>query len=247
MEARRKVAYVQFSRDNIPVDADAMNAYQGLDLLGYRVYPYTYPAILSGNFAGVYKTSVFVGETRSLTSIFARADVTPPPFDYPAELMREEFMGRQLAEMRTDEAVDRWTKERMPFFIKSVRPKLYSGILIKADRQLAYLDQYLCEPAWVSTPLQFKSEWRCFVHQGKLVDSRPYQGDFRLAPDYTKVDSMIAEFKSAPVAYTLDVGIDQLNRTLVVEVNDFWAIGAYGLSPEVYAQMLIDRYEQIVG
>jgi hypothetical protein len=33
---------------------------------------------------------------------------------------------------------------------------------------------------------------------------------------------------------------------VAIEVNDFWGIGSYGLNPQKYAEMLIDRYFEIV-
>ena len=73
METRRKVAYIEFDRENVPIDSDAMAAYQGVSLLGYQIYPFTYFDLLNSKFAaGVYKTSVFVGATRSLTPFWVK-------------------------------------------------------------------------------------------------------------------------------------------------------------------------------
>jgi len=42
------------------------------------------------------------------------------------------------------------------------------------------------------------------------------------------------EYKESPVAYTLDVGVNN-GQTSLVEVNDMWAIGSYGFDSKIYA------------
>jgi hypothetical protein len=48
-----------------------------------------------------------------------------------------------------------------------------------------------------------------------------------------------------PVFYSLDVGTDSLGRTLIVELNDGYALGNYGLSPLKYTEMTIERWREI--
>jgi hypothetical protein len=52
---------------------------------------------------------------------------------------------------------------------------------------------------------------------------------------------------SAPIACALDFGVSADGRTLLIEANDAFALGAYGLDAVVYANMLEDRWLQIVG
>jgi hypothetical protein len=56
---------------------------------------------------------------------------------------------------------------------------------------------------------------------------------------------MIKDYKSANVAYTLDVGITDDGSTKLVEVNDMWAIGSYGFNAKDYVRMTIDRFQEI--
>jgi hypothetical protein len=74
-----------------------------------------------------------------------------------------------------------------------------------------------------------------------------YSGAFLSVPDWTMVYKAIDLYKDAPVSYTIDVAILKDGSTEIVEFNDFWAIGSYGLSSDIYAQMLRDRYFEIVG
>lgn len=77
--------------------------------------------------------------------------------------------------------------------------------------------------------IDIESEWRCFVYQGKLVGLQNYSGDFTMFPDIKKIARMIEGFVTAPIAYTLDVGINK-GGTFVIEVHDFFSCGLYGFA-----------------
>ena len=77
----------------------------------------------------------------------------------------------------------------------------------------------------------FIGEWRCFVMDRKLLDIKQYvakddEALFTL-PNRDTVMQMIADFKHAPCAYTLDVGLLRTGRTCIIEVHDFFACGLY--------------------
>jgi hypothetical protein len=81
----------------------------------------------------------------------------------------------------------------------------------------------------VSTIIDIDSEWRGFVFKGELVGLQNYVGDFTLFPDVARINKMIAAYKSAPVAYTLDVGVNK-DGTFVIECHDFFSCGLYGFA-----------------
>ena len=84
---------------------------------------------------------------------------------------------------------------------------------------------------WISEVLEFIAEWRCFVLDGRVLDVRPYTGDYHVQFDPSVIYKAILCWKDAPIAYGLDIGVTWGGRTLVVEVNDGYALGNYGLSP----------------
>ena len=53
--------------------------------------------------------------------------------------------------------------------------------------------------------------------------------------------------KGAPAAYGLDFGVTADGRTLLVEANDGFALGCYGLDPVIYAEMLEARWCELAG
>lgn len=74
------------------------------------------------------------------------------------------------------------------------------------------------------------SEWRGFVYAGKLVGLQNYSGDFTKWPNMNVIRGMINLYKSAPIAYTLDIGISENRGTFVIECHPFVSCGLYGMS-----------------
>ena len=81
----------------------------------------------------------------------------------------------------------------------------------------------------ISELIDIESEWRCFVYNGKLVGLQNYLGTFDMFPHIENIKSMITAYRSAPIAYTLDIGIHN-ERVFPIEVHDFFSIGLYGFS-----------------
>ena len=81
----------------------------------------------------------------------------------------------------------------------------------------------------LSELIDIESEWRCFVYMGELVGMQYYSGDFKMFPCVEDIENMIKAYKSAPVAYTLDIGIHD-DRNFVIECHDFFSCGLYGFA-----------------
>lgn len=96
----------------------------------------------------------------------------------------------------------------------------------------------------MSEYIDIHSEWRAFVYQGKLVGLQNYGGEYTMFPDIRTILHMIHNYKSAPVAYTLDVGvynhdIADTNHTFIIECHDFFSCGLYGFAEhKIYPYML---------
>jgi hypothetical protein len=109
-------------------------------------------------------------------------------------------------------------------------------------------DQHEDTAVWCAEPVQLVAEWRCFVRYGRILDVRPYKGDWRAHFDPAVVDAALAAYApEAPAAFSLDVGCTATGATVVVEVNDGYALGAYGLMPLAYAKFLSARWAQMSG
>jgi hypothetical protein len=94
----------------------------------------------------------------------------------------------------------------------------------------------------ISDKVEILSEWRCFVWRGKLLDGKHYSGDFRIFPDYKKVEEMISVYTEAPCAYTLDVFIDHNLQTYCLEVHDFFSCGLYGFEDNSHLPLMFSGW-----
>ena len=171
---------------------------------------------------------------------------TPPELPtYPDPL--RSFLGREIwtSTINTIAA----SPERWPVFVKPcAESKKFTGVLVRSPRDLIGCgDQQTDTPVWCSEPILFRREWRCFVRYGAILDVRPYKGDWRVGYDYRVIEAAVAEWSEQPQGWALDVGVDAQGRTLVVEVNDGFALGAYGLTPHDYARLLSARWTELVG
>jgi hypothetical protein len=96
-------------------------------------------------------------------------------------------------------------------------------------------------------PVELVSEWRYYVHRQQIRGLAYYRGDWSVVPDSATVRQAVVDYGTAPVAYALDFGVSAEGRTLLIEANDAFGLGAYGLDAVVYATMLEERWLQLVG
>jgi hypothetical protein len=94
----------------------------------------------------------------------------------------------------------------------------------------------------VSEEIDFVSEWRAFVFNGELVGLQWYSGDFTRFPPIDAIRDAMRYFKSAPVAYTLDVGMMPIGKWTIVEVHDFFSCGLYGFADHTKLPFMFWRW-----
>lgn len=61
------------------------------------------------------------------------------------------------------------------------------------------------------------------------------------------IESAVKDFAGAPAGYAADFGVTGDGRTLLVEINDGYSLGCYGLQHNLYAQLLSARWAELVG
>jgi len=194
---------------------------------------------------------VIIGSVQATNEFFKGCGIdTPEYLGYPDEL--RPHLGRHII---TDTFKD--LKDfTPPYFIKPSKDvKLFTGELIENETQLDMLRDYHLvyddTEVYVCAKVDFVSEYRCFVHEGQLKGIQYYQGDFKVLPNVETIEAMIGDYESANCAYTLDVGVinDGLPfgslSTVLVEVNDMWAIGSYGMNAKDYTLACVRRMREI--
>ena len=140
--------------------------------------------------------------------------LTPKPKNIPEELLFPEFTGRNVFNGTHRDIVG------LKFVKSNTKIKHFTEICTKAPK-----GHYQ-----ISDLIDIKSEWRAFVYRNKLVGLKNYSGEFDIFPNVDKIKAMIQTYKSQPIAYTLDVAIDENDNTVIIEVHDFFSCGLYGFS-----------------
>lgn len=189
---------------------------------------------------------ILVGSVESTKIFWDKLGITPPKYiGYPTKLRK--YLGRYVTTAKFIDVEDMC----FPLFIKPKEEiKLFTGFVIEDEKQYAnckFLYPEITDDLelYISEPINILSEYRCFVHKGVIVGIKHYSGDFRLFLDVDVIKQMVLDYTCAPISYTLDVAITDNSSCVLVEVNDFWAIGGYGLDGKTYVRMLIDRFQQI--
>jgi hypothetical protein len=186
-------------------------------------------------------TGTLVGGTVPVVHMALRQlGLTPPwPLDYPDCLRR--FFRRCVWPSTWREVCG-----RAPLFVKPRgRVKKFTGF-VTGTPTLARIRPD--DEIWCSDVVDFKSEWRAFVLLGRVLDVRHYWGDEATPVDRGVVeDAAYAYFAAGgPVAFLLDFGVLRGGSiTALIEANDAYACGAYGVKPSVYAVVLAVRWVEI--
>lgn len=189
---------------------------------------------------------IVIGGVGPAQRAFKRLGIQVPALDsVPSALTT--FAGRKTWRAPVIEA-RRAVERGEEIFIKPLpdQPKLFTGQPMRSFADLlstANLPDDAIVECSEFTP--FVSEYRTFVLKGKIVGLRHYKGDPLAFPEADRVRAAVAAYEAAPAGFALDVGVTEDGRTLLVEVNDGYALGAYGLPPLVYAALIDARWREL--
>ena len=166
----------------------------------------------------------------------------PLSIDYPDSL--EPWFGRRIWRTTLAEIRDANT----PLFVKSVAAKGVNGHMVQDFSDLLRTAGAEGDtPVYASEPIRFEAEWRVFVAEEEILDVRLYKGSRFLAPEEAPIREMVAAFVrsgEAPAAFGLDVGHVEGEGLRLVEVNEGFSLGVYGLAPALVARMLEARWRE---
>lgn len=192
---------------------------------------------------------VVVGGVDAVHAVLARAGrPVPQPPDLPAPVLP--FAGRRvwtstLGEVRRIVSAE---PGRLPLHVKPLRPKLFVGTVVRAFKELipsAFVADD--EPVLVQEVVTFTSEWRAVVLRREVLNVAHYKGDPLRFPDPAPIRAAVEVFEGQPIAYAADWGVTDDGRTLLVEVNDAYALGNYGLPGWQYCEVLEARWRELLG
>lgn len=230
--------YIQSYENGIPHNYNFMNAYQGFYEMGFEVVPFHDNDI----FQGSNKEDVVVGYVGTVRARLADFGIITPEMDYPDELLK--YLGRKIWQTKMNEVNN--NPDCWPVFVKPIEDKQFTGVVVRSPKDLIGCGiQGVNQDVYCSEIVKFEAEWRCFVRYGHILSVRPYKGDWRKHYDYKVIENAVKDFTSAPVGYAIDFGLTDDGRTLLIEVNDGYALGCYGMFYIDYAKLLSARWAEL--
>lgn len=192
-----------------------------------------------------HPTNILVGSVEMLTKWLNTNGFTVPK-SIPVGMFGQ-FYGRPVHIRSMSNAYE--LVEQGPIFVKPDKEiKAFTGFVATSTTMLEVFSQNYQGDVQVQPVLDIVSEYRCYVSNNKIIGMKHYSGDPLVFPN--------AEFiKSCKKAgdqlnyhsYVLDFGVLDDGKTILVEPNDGWAIGNYGLEPQKYYLFVRDRWLQMTG
>lgn len=234
-------AYIQTDKSGNYYNVNAYVANEGFQTLGWETEKYFSVEDIEDN----DPESLIVGGIGNVRKRLEKFGIERPSneIDYPKEL--EKYLGRKvwvstIEEIFTDEK--NWN-----IFIKPKKEtKKFTGKVVKNYKDfIGIVDNDNPTQIWCSEIVNFKTEWRCFIRYGEILDIRQYKGAWDSKLDLSVIKNAIKDFKSAPASYALDFGIDENDTMKLVEINDGHSLGTYGISATNYAKFLSARWSEL--
>ncbi len=204
-----------------------------------RSLPLTRHTLVAGDIPVVYGALKQIG-------------VEPPATnDYPASL--EPFLRRRMWRSTVGRARDLlYGCGSQPFFAKPAdRMKRFTGRVFESPEDARAIASVSGGTAVVcSEVVEWVSEHRVYVVKGEIVGMRHYSGDPTARLDGDSVRTAVALFTEsgdAPAGYGIDFGLLASGETALVEVNDGFSLGSYGLASGLYMDLIVARWEELMS
>lgn len=234
------IIYVQTEKDGLPYNMNTHAALRGFQQMGFetRLF-YDFHELDE-----VTTEDMVVGGVGRVKGFLEKRGNVVSDIDYPDSLQK--YYGRKIWESTTNEFLK--NNRVYPVFIKPRVGKQFNGFVCRKESDMiGRLSPQENALLFCSEVVDMAAEWRCFVRYGEILDIRRYTGELGVIYNLGVVRKMIDEYAEAPAAYALDVGLTKDGKTVIVEVNDGYSLGCYGLDPLLYAKLLSARWAQIVG
>ena len=206
--------------------------------LDYRLT--SFEEVKSGKFDNLIKNNLFVGSVEFMREVFNRVGITN--VRVPNNSNREhELLTLKEAHIRVSKGES--------LFIKPYEIKLFTGLVLDGSKYscLETIPDETKVMVYQPFTSEIISEWRIYIYNGIIEDARNYSGDFMVIPKKEYIESVLLnDCKGFPIAYTIDVAVLDNDKLEVVEFNDMWAIGNYGIPNDIYLKLLKRRYFEII-
>lgn len=230
--------YIQCDKTGMPYNANSYGAMRGFQQMGFETVLYYEPEELKHS----RKEDVIVGGVGRVKSRLEQLGIMIEDIDYPQEL--ELYYGRRIWKTEVQEIIH--NAKLWPVFMKPLEGKLFPGICVRSEKDfIGRVRDGEKQQVYCSELLNFEEEWRCFVRYGEILDIRRYSGAIGRNYDIKVVRRAVGDYLTAPAGYAMDIAVTDQGETVIVEINDGYSLGSYGLDPLLYAKLLSARWAQL--
>lgn len=224
---------VQFNDDKLPYNADVASAWYGAKEEEYSVVSLTYDQLEFHDLKGL----VPVGSVEFIQKVAELQGVSIPKLPCNSN--------RPALQTTLGEALEL----SAPFFIKPSDLKVFTGFVYEGYTYTCIKD--LPDSTLVLVydvfPARIVSEGRGYIYKNELIDYRNYAGNFLVSPPENLFTDIIKTNEPTfPDTYSIDVAFLGNGSWQVVEFNDFWALGNYGMPNWLYVKAIVHRWKQIM-
>lgn len=221
---------------------------------GYEVVRFERDSLIAGDHDSdltteIENTIVFASVSTVRDAITRAGRPLPANLDFPPEL--SQFVGRRVRELTMGQ-VRKWEStesDELPVHVKPRdRHKLFTGKVVQQFRDFISLSGVPDdEPVVVQDVIPIVSEWRATILRGRILNVAHYKGNPIAFPDPLVMQDALTKFTSAPIACGMDWAVTESGQTLLIEVNDGFALGNYGVRGHHYTAAIEARWRQLMG
>lgn len=247
-------AYVQQVRQESSFYLASIEASHWFWERGYEVVPFRASDIAAGQLDEWLlqrpDETVARATSETIRILLSRAGRPEPPvLDLPPSL--SPWIGRFTWETTLGEVRNQVDSEVPfnPFHLKPLtHQNLFRGTMVYGLRDLIPSAGLPDEtPVLAQQGVTFVSEWRVSVLRDRILNISNYKGDPLRFPDVESIQNAIEVFADRPIAFGMDWGITASGQTLLVEVNDGYELGNYGLQGMRFIAMIEARWRELMG
>ncbi len=195
------------------------------------------------------KETLIVGDHSTMLHIFKKLGINSLTSSYPESLRK--YLKRNIWETTVRKLLSQNNREFLNIFVKpKSKTKLFTGFVVQSNYDIFKLETLATDTElYCSSVVEWISEFRVFVNQSKIIGIKNYNGARNLQLDMKIVENAIQDFENSnekTAGYGIDFGILKNGETALVEWNDGFALGSYGLDKEIYTELILNRWEEIL-
>jgi hypothetical protein len=173
----------------------------------------------------------------------------PPLFELPPAL--NPWIGRFTWETTLGQVREQVDSEISlnPFHIRPLdHRRQFKGTIVYGLRDLIPSASLADEtPVLAQQKIEFVSEWRAFVLRGKVLHVAHLKGSPLRFPDAEVILAALGAYTDRPIAFGMDWGITAAGQTMLIEINDGYSYGHFGMHGMMHTAMIEARWRELVG